>query len=289
MRPQPRPLEEPYRSRAIPLGTVRYWSWLFSSFDSREPLLGVYALLAEWHALMDPGTEATVAQLKLGWWREEMQRLTAGSPLHPISRHLAGLPRAEVTEFAPLERAANAAAQHVAGAPLERSEDLETHASALRAGPYLVAAHLAGERPKESAAELSRCAATLAAAEYLAVTIADYRREARIGRISFPIEELLAAHIEDEDLAAGDPPDRLRSYLQESHNRAAKLFSAAIEALPHSERAPLRHMWVLAALGAKHLNNLRPPTKPDSRLADLYLAWTTARRAAKQSGTPSGA
>ena len=63
----------------MPPGSARYWSWLFAARESREPLLGIYALLAEWRALMDPGTETAVAQLKLAWWQEEMQRLTAGA------------------------------------------------------------------------------------------------------------------------------------------------------------------------------------------------------------------
>jgi 15-cis-phytoene synthase len=282
MRRPPKPLEEPYRSRAVPPGTVRYWSWLFAARDSRGPLLGIYALLAEWRALMDPGTEATVAQVKLAWWQEEIQRLTAGLPLHPISRHLAALPRAEVTEFAPLERAVEAAARHIAGAPLERSEDLEAHASALRGGPYMVAARLAGERAQESAAGLGESVRALAAAEYLQGTIADYRREARIGRVAFPVDELLAAHIEDADLAAADPPAHLQSYLQGLRRRTAQSFARAIELLPRAERAPLRHVWVLAALGAKHLNSRRPASEAESGLGDLYAAWTNARRAAKQ-------
>ena len=51
MRRPLRPLEEPYRSRAVPPGSARYWSWLFAARESREPLLGIYALLAEWRAL----------------------------------------------------------------------------------------------------------------------------------------------------------------------------------------------------------------------------------------------
>ena len=94
MRRPLRPLEEPYRTRAVPPGSARYWSWLFAARESREPLLGIYALLAEWRALMDPDTETAVAQLKLAWWQEEMQRLTAGAPVHPVSRYLAALPRA---------------------------------------------------------------------------------------------------------------------------------------------------------------------------------------------------
>ena len=64
---------------------------------------------------MDPGTAPSAAQIKLAWWQEELRRLAAGSPLHPISRFLASLPRAEGADFAPLERSVEAAARHIAG------------------------------------------------------------------------------------------------------------------------------------------------------------------------------
>src|SRR6202047_1287144 len=84
-----KPLDATYQSRAIPPGTARYWSWLFAAAEARAPLLGIYALRAEWQALTDPSTESGVAHLKLSWWQEEMQRLAAGSPVHPVSVYLA--------------------------------------------------------------------------------------------------------------------------------------------------------------------------------------------------------
>lgn len=280
MRPPPRALEDPYRSRAVPPGTTRYWSWLFAAKDSREPLLGIYALIAEWRALMDPGTESGVAQVKLAWWQEEMQRLAAGSAVHPISRHLASLPGAALTDFTPLTMTVEAAARHVAGAPLERGEELEAHGGALRAGPLIVAARLAGCRADEEDDGLLHSVAALAEADYLAGAIADYRREARIGRVVFPIDELMAARVENSDLTAADPPAHLRSYLDGLRRRAAQLFTASAAVLPRADRARLRHLLILAALGAEHLNGSRPPADTDFRLRDLYLAWTTARRAA---------
>jgi phytoene synthase len=276
-----RPLEEPYRSRALPAGTARHWSWLFAAQGSREPLLGIYALLAEWRALMDPSTEAAVAHLKLAWWLEEMQRLAAGSPVHPISRYLGALPRAAAADFAPLQRAVEAAALQIAGAPLEHGEELSAHSEALRGGPLMVAARLAGE-PHEAAAGLRGCIAALASAEYLAGAIADYRREARAGRVVFPVDELLESGIENADLAAAIAPDHLQSYLDGVRRRAAECFAAAADALPRETRAPLRHLLVLAALGAKHLNSRRAPADANFRLQDLYLAWSTARGAALQ-------
>ncbi|HLN47966.1 MAG TPA: squalene/phytoene synthase family protein [Steroidobacteraceae bacterium] len=282
MRSPLKPLEEPYRSRAVPPGTVRYWSWLFSTRDSREPLLGIYALLAEWRALMDPDTAPAVAQIKLAWWHEEMRRLAAGTPVHPISRYLASLPRSEAADFARLERAVEAAAQHLDGAPLERGEELETHSSALRANPLIVAARLASDRPDETEAHVRGCVTALAAAEYLAGAIADYRREARCGRAVFPIEELRAARIEDADLVAPVPPPRVQSYLEGLRRRAAQSFATAADVLPHAERPRHRHLMVAATLGARHLHGRESAPGTDFRLRDLYCAWSAARRAARQ-------
>src|ERR1700736_1707279 len=113
-----RPLDATYHARAVPPGTARYWSWLFAAAESRAPLLGIYALDAEWQALMDPATDISVAHLKLAWWQEEMQRLSLGSPSPPISVYLAASPRAASVAFTPLSAAVTAAAAQVGGAPL---------------------------------------------------------------------------------------------------------------------------------------------------------------------------
>src|SRR5579864_8526189 len=101
MSPALETLDATYRARAIPLGSTRYWSWLFAASSARAPLLGVYALLAEWNALMDPATEASASRIKLAWWQEEIERLIARSPLHPICVYLASLPRAADVDFTP--------------------------------------------------------------------------------------------------------------------------------------------------------------------------------------------
>jgi phytoene synthase len=254
---------------------------LFAARAARGALLGVYALSAEWRLLMDPATQIEVARLKLLWWREELDRLTAGVPLHPITRYLAELPRAAAADFAPLTRSVDAAADHLAGAPLERGSDLESHAGALYGGPLLAAARLGGARGDGDRAQ--PCIAALAAGQYLAGAIGDYGREARSGRIPFAIDELLAAGIGNDDLVAGEPPPRLQGYLLRLRRQAGAYFAAAAAAaaaLGPEHRPPLRHLPVLAALGARHLHERRRRAGADFRLGDLYNAWNAARRAA---------
>ena len=251
---------------------------MFAAGEAREPLLCMYALMAEWHALLDPGTEAAVAQIKLGWWREELQRLAAGSPLHPITRHIADLPHARTTELGGLEAVVEAAAAEVAGVPLERAAELDSHADALYGLPLRVSARF-GAPPGQRAA-MHACTGALAAAQYVTRSLHGYRREAQAGRITFPVDELLAAGIDNAALIAAVPPPHLASYLQELRRKAAGYFATAARALDPADRPALRHLAVLARLGATHLQNHRNPASADFHFADLYNAWNAARRAA---------
>jgi len=217
-----------------------------------------------------------VAHLKLAWWEEEMRRLAAGSPVHPISRYLAALPRAVSVDFAPLLAAVKAAAAEVGGVPLERGADLEPHSEALWGAPLMLASQLAAD--VSDVPSLRRCTGALAAADYLSRTLRDYRREARSGRVPFAVDELMAADVDNTDLAADPPPPHLQSYLDRLRERAVGYFEAASRALPRVERGPHRHLLVLAALGVAHLNSRTAPAE-GRRLKDMLLAWTSARRA----------
>jgi 15-cis-phytoene synthase len=276
MKPASRALESSYRARAIPAGSTRYYSWLFAHETARAPLLGIYALLAEWNALADPAMDRGAARIRLGWWQEEIHRLVAAVPLHPIGAYLSGLPHAAAADFMPLLAAVAAAAVEASGAPLERAADLVPHACALHANPLALASRLAGDEVDEVG--LGECAKALAVAEYLSRSLAGYRRDSRFGRVPFAVDELMAAGIENADLCAENPPARLERFLQDLRNRASQQYAIAARVLPDSERARQRHLLVLAALGRARLNKGISTLKP-RRMQDMLLAWSTARRA----------
>jgi phytoene synthase len=258
------------------LGSARYWSWLFAASEARAPLLGIYALHAEWNAMLDPATDPSAGRIKLAWWQEEIRRLVAGTPAHPISAFLLSLPRAAEVDLAPLASAIDAVFAESNGAPLERTRELEPHAYSLRGIPLAIASRLAA--PGLDEAGLQRCTRQLAVAEVLARSAREYRREARAGRVPFVVEELLAAGIDNADLCADLPSAPLAAYLQHLRSRADSSYREALQAVPAAQRSSLRHLRVLAALGLKHLK--RPAATLESpRLQDMLLAWSTARSA----------
>jgi phytoene/squalene synthetase len=125
---------------------------------------------------------------------------------------------------------------------------------------------------------LRNCTSALAAADYLSKAIRGYRRDAQMGRVPFAIDELLAAGVDNDDLAADPPPPHLQSYLDGLRTRAVRYFETAAQALPRAQRARHRHLPVLAALGQARLDS-RGPSTERRWWKDMLLAWTTARRA----------
>ncbi len=271
-----RSLDATYRTRAIPSGSVRQFSWQFAAPEARPALLGIYALQAEWNALTDPRTERSAALIKLGWWQEEMRRLSGSTPVHPISLYLAGLPGASPSAFTPLVAAIDAAAVEVSGAPLEQASDLEPHAQRLRANPLRVVAALSAAAQATSetdAAGIKESCGEIAVADYLARALSEYRWEARAGRVVFAVDELLAADIDNGALVADIPDARLTAYLTILRQRAADHYARANRALRGAGRRSQRHLLVLAALGTVHLHS-----PPPGGLRSLFLAWSAARR-----------
>jgi 15-cis-phytoene synthase len=281
VRTSPTSLDPAFVARAIPVGSARHWSYVFAPPLVRGPLLGVYALLAEWLALLDPATERTVAQIKLAWWQEEMSRLTAGKAVHPISRHLASQPGAAAVHFAVLTQAVEAAMIELGGVPLELGLQLQPHSAALLAGPLRIASLLGDRQPDPAGLDkeaLDRCTRALAVAQYLARALRDYRRDAGIGRVPFAVDELLRAGVENGDLLMLQAPPRLQAYLGGLQQKADTCYADAAQQLPAAARVDLRHLLVLAALGRKQLH-AQDGTSAFAALKDMLLAWTTARRA----------
>jgi len=205
-----------------------------------------------------------------------MQRLTDGCGVHPISGYLAALPRADSVDFMPLLTAVRSAAMQVSGVPLERGEELEPQCRALWGGPLALASRFAADAVDEPS--LRTCTTALAAAGYLSRAIRGYRRDARVGRVPFAIDELMAAGVDNADLSADTAPPHLASYLGRLRETAAAYFGIAAQALPRAQHARHRHLLVLAALGLRHLRG-QAPRSERRRLRELLLAWTTARRA----------
>jgi phytoene synthase len=260
---------EEFKSRAAPPGTPRGLALIFAPDESRAPLTALYALDVE----LTESTriaEHAVAHARLDWWQEELDRLSAGQPLHPLTRELRHAPR----EAALLDARIAAAREELAARAPDSDRDLDRWLDARRGTIELSAALILGlAHPRPAAAALGRALG-------IVDMLNEMRGEARAGRSR-------VAGIGKAGLAeiAADPwTPTVLALRAKLADRAATALGESREALA-SEGAPARPLLVQAVLAERELAQLaRRRHEPVPRgsiqaFRSLVVAWRAARRA----------
>ena len=80
--------QEYCRNKAAAEGSSLYYATLFHSERTRRGLLALFALYYELLDAFLTASDPGVARVKLQWWREELHRLEAGRPRHPVAEEL---------------------------------------------------------------------------------------------------------------------------------------------------------------------------------------------------------
>lgn len=180
----------------------RIVAWRFLDRRERTCLGALAALEQEWLNVMREVREREVAAVKLGWWREEMQRAVCGDARHPLTVALFAEPRARAV------------------APALWSAPVDAAFAALAAPPPAdFASQCTSARPLARAlAELETCvwfgkgdtrrATDVALLGHLASDLRALPALVAIGRSPLPMN-LLARHgLTVEDLANDGPARR---------------------------------------------------------------------------------
>ncbi len=198
--------------------------------EARAPLLGIYALLRR-VAGADGSRRPKPAwrSLKLAWWQEEMRRLAAGAPVHPISalsRRAAARRRGRFRAAARRRECRRRGRSR--GAPLEHGAELEPHAQRAVAAIPLVAGVAARRRALPTTPACGRCTRALAAARISGDGAARLSaRGARRARAASRSMSSWRRASTTTDLAADPPPPHLQDYLDALRGRAAGYFESA--------------------------------------------------------------
>jgi len=265
-----------FPNQATPLGSSTYYSLRFAPRELRDDLAVLSAWRDQIRAIPDRVAEPGLARIKLQWWREELERIFAGTPHHPLSRALGpvlerhGLPQApfadmadqveaEILRYQPATEAdPDAACERDLGALFELIarchglSDVDVLGAARRLGGFCAQVYL----------------------------IRDSGILARRGRALFPSEQLGALGLSNEALGRREYRDRLPELLAPAADRAkARLAASGPDRdLPVCIRVRVR---ILASLleelaGAGFaVADRRIGLTP---LRKLWLAWRESRR-----------
>jgi 15-cis-phytoene synthase len=305
------------------LSALRYLAWLYSPVSQQPVFAKLCEIESEIAGSLRPGIDHHVAHARLQWWREECERCAQGRPVHPLTRELVkaygAVPEGQPSPLAGISGFVDTAVWDLAGATFETRKELtaycdrwaaamfETAAGQVAAGEMQSAEDAHARRAIQAARMMPASGATdrvsattvptsipsdgshwrvLGAAVREIEMLADLAREAHVGRLRVPLDELERAGVEVKSLAKPPWPAPLVTLMRERHEALRATIGECVGALGREQQAEFRGLPVWAALAWKQsarahraLPNIISPRRYHA-LADGWVAWRAARRAA---------
>ena len=242
-----------------------------AAFDA---LVGIEAQVG---AGIERALEHDVAHARLGWWREELARLSAAEPVHPLTRALRA--SAAAGSLAGVSGLLDTATWDLAAATFDTRRELDAYCARWSAALVepLVQLGVPGSHPGPGAA----FGQALRELELLNAAADDARR----GRLRVPLDELAAAGVNPEELTRSRFGVALSELLRRYHEEARGRLARAAAAFAPAEQAALRGLFVWAAVtlaqSRRVAGALPLATGPAGHSAPLdgWRAWRVARAA----------
>jgi len=263
--------DEYCQHKAAASGSSFYYSFLFLPPERRRAITALYAFCREVDDVVDEMQDAAVAQAKLAWWAQEIDRMYAGEPQHPVTRALAphsapfGIRRESlllVLEGMAMDLRQN---RYLDYATLARyCHNVAGVVGELAAGIF----GASDERTYEYARKLGL-------ALQLTNILRDVGEDARRGRVYLPLEDLQRHGVRIADLLAGRYVDGYLALMRFEAQRARAAYAQALANLPAADRRAQRPGLIMGAIYAALLDEIE---REDFRVLHQRIALTPLRK-----------
>lgn len=270
------------QERAAASGSSFYYSFVFLPSDTRRAITAFYALCRELDDVVDECHERAIAEAKLDWWREEIERFAAGVPEHPATQALFDTPRGRHTSPSLLLEIVDGMAMDLDHARYPDFKSLNLYCYRVAGVVGEIAASIFGNTRDEHDRDIRRYAHELGLALQLTNIIRDVGEDARRGRIYLPQDELTRFGVREADLLNGHSTPEFDALMQYQYERAQACYDRAFAALPLAARRAQRPGLVMAAIYRTLLGEIQRAGFPVLRarvsltpLRKLWLASTT--------------
>ncbi|MFC5462861.1 presqualene diphosphate synthase HpnD [Massilia niabensis] len=270
--------DEYCQQKTVQSGSSFYYSFLFLAPERRRAITALYAFCREVDDTVDEATDASLARIKLAWWRTEVSTMYKGTPTHPVTQALK-----PHTGVYGLEE------QHLQAIIDGMEMDLDQSRYLDYPGLRKYCWHVAGVVGILSASIFGYSnPQTLAYAEKLGLAfqltniIRDVGEDARKGRIYLPVNELQQFGVTAADLLNARHSEKFEALMRFQTERAQKMYDEALLLLPKEDRRAQRPGLMMAAIYRTLLDeierdNFHVLTQRISLtpLRKLWLAWKT--------------
>jgi len=270
--------DEYCQQKAAGSGSSFYYSFLFLPQERRRAITALYAFCREVDDVVDEVVDPQLAGTKLAWWRQEVGRLFAGDPQHPVTRAL-------LPALAPYGVTAQRLNEILDGMEMDLMQTRYLDFAALERYCYCVAGAvglLAAGIFGYADARTLEYAKHLGTAFQLTNIIRDVGEDARKNRIYLPVEDLQRFGVTAADLLHARVSPGFPALMAFQAARARSYYGKAMAQLPAVDRRAQRPGLIMAAIYAALLaeierDGFRVLTQRTSLtpLRKLWIAWKT--------------
>ena len=225
-------------------GSSFYFSFMFLSKQKREAITALYAFCREVDDIVDEYTELKVAQVKLAWWKEEIQNLYQAKPIHPVTRalqpfihtfHLSEEHFQEIIDGMEMDLNFNR---------YQDFKQLQLYCYRVASVVGILSAQIFGFNNRKTL----KFAHDLGMAFQLTNIIRDVGEDARRNRIYIPLEDLAAFGVTEQDILHSQESEAVKQLLEHQIERAESYYDRAFQELPSEDRKNQRVGLIMAAI-----------------------------------------
>ena len=259
------------QDRAAKSGSSFYYSFMFLPPEQRQAITALYAFCREVDDVVDECHDVSLAQIKLDWWRQEVERIFTGTPTHPVGFALQDvltrfkLPQEQLLEI-------------IDGMAMDLSQTRYLDFKGLQLYCYRVASVvglLSVEIFGYENRQTLKYAHDLGLALQLTNIIRDVGEDARRGRIYLPIEDLQRFGVPAKDILEARYSDAFRELMVFQGERAEQFYEQAFAQLPAGDRKAQRPGLVMAAI---YRTLLREIAADGFQVLDRRISLTPVRK-----------
>ena len=245
--------DEYCRQKAIASGSSFYYSFLFLPPERRRAITALYAYCREVDDVVDECTDAGVARTKLAWWREEVGKLYAGIPQHPVTQALAPAITAHGIQQQHMLELIDGMAMDLDYNRYPDFATLKLYCHRVAGVVGLMSASIFGYSDKQTL----EYALELGLAFQLTNIIRDVGEDARRNRIYMPLDELEKFGVVESDIQAARESENFRKLMAFQIERALSQYDSAFAKLPARDRKPQIPGIIMAGIYRTLLEEIR--------------------------------
>ncbi len=259
------------QDRAAKSGSSFYYSFMFLPPEQRQAITALYAFCREVDDVVDECHDVSLAQIKLEWWRQEVERIFTGTPTHPVGFALQDVLRRFKLPQEQLLEIIDGMAMDLSQTRYLDFKGLQLYCYRVASVVGLLSAEIFGHEHRQTL----KYAHDLGLALQLTNIIRDVGEDARRGRIYLPIEDLQRFGVPAKDILEARYSDAFRELMVFQAERAEHFYEQAFAQLPAGDRKAQRPGLVMAAI---YRTLLREIAADGFQVLDRRISLTPVRK-----------